>query len=213
MKPITIDVWGPYACFTPPYANVERMSYDVPTPSAMRGVISAIYSKPTEFYWTISKIEVMNPIRRLSCTLNEVTTMPTAKNPLNVNAKGIRTQRAMSMLADVRYRVTAVMHPRQPGADFETKIRKQALRRISHGQCFKQPYLGMRDFTCFFQLSDFSETPIAESKDYGLMTYDTHDLHDQSKCDKLRLSLYHCEMVDGVIDVPDYDDNAVLKVS
>lgn len=69
---VVVDVWGPFACFTPPYSKVERISYEVPTPSACRGVLSAIYNKPVEFYYQITKIEVMNPIRMMNIKKNEV---------------------------------------------------------------------------------------------------------------------------------------------
>ncbi|WP_418690728.1 CRISPR-associated protein Cas5 [Agathobaculum sp.] len=66
MKEIVIEVWGDLACFTMPYAKVERLTYPFPTPSAARGILSAIYSKPKEFRWQINRIEVLNPIRYIS---------------------------------------------------------------------------------------------------------------------------------------------------
>ena len=62
MKEITIEVWGDFACFSAPYAKVERLTYPFPTPSAARGILSAIYMKPKEFRWQINRIEVLNPI-------------------------------------------------------------------------------------------------------------------------------------------------------
>ena len=67
-----LEVWGDFACFAPPEAKVERLSSPVPTPSAARGIYSAIYSKPMEFYWQITRIEVLNPIRYISFKRNEV---------------------------------------------------------------------------------------------------------------------------------------------
>ena len=69
---IVLDVWGDYACFSRPEAKVERMSYPVPTPSAIRGFLSGIYSKPPEFYWQVRRIEVMKPIQFISFKRNEV---------------------------------------------------------------------------------------------------------------------------------------------
>ena len=75
---ISIEVWGDFACFTPPYAKVERLTYPFPTPSACRGILSAIYSKPAEFYWQIDRIEILNPIQYISFKRNEVKTRVTA---------------------------------------------------------------------------------------------------------------------------------------
>lgn len=63
MQEIILEVWGDYACFSEPYAKVERMTYPFPTPSAVRGILSSIYSKPKEFYWQVNRIEVLSPIR------------------------------------------------------------------------------------------------------------------------------------------------------
>lgn len=71
-REIVLEVWGDFACFSPPYQKVERLSYPVPTPSAARGILSAIYSKPMEFYWQICRIEILNPIRYISFKRNEV---------------------------------------------------------------------------------------------------------------------------------------------
>ena len=106
---ISIEVWGDFACFTPPYAKVERLTYPFPTPSACRGILSAIYSKPAEFYWQIDRIEILNPIQYISFKRNEVKT--------RVNNKVIytdeeRTQRQTVALKDVRYRITASICPR-----------------------------------------------------------------------------------------------------
>ena len=106
---ISIEVWGDFACFTPPYAKVERLTYPFPTPSACRGILSAIYSKPVEFYWQIDRIEILNPIQYISFKRNEVKT--------RVNNKVIytdeeRTQRQTVALKDVRYRITASICPR-----------------------------------------------------------------------------------------------------
>ena len=72
LKEIVIEVWGDFACFTMPYAKVERLTYPFPTPSAARGILSAIYSKPKEFRWQVNRIEVLNPIRYISFKRNEV---------------------------------------------------------------------------------------------------------------------------------------------
>ena len=72
MQEMILEVWGDYACFSEPYAKVERLTYPFPTPSAVRGILSSIYSKPKEFYWQVNRIEVLSPIRYISFKRNEV---------------------------------------------------------------------------------------------------------------------------------------------
>ena len=105
---ITIEVWGDFACFTPPYSKVERLTYPVPTPSAVRGILSAIYSKPPEFYWQVKKIEVLNPIRYTSFMRNEVKSTVSLKGDAEssvIYADEDRTQRQTQVLKNVRYRI------------------------------------------------------------------------------------------------------------
>lgn len=71
-REIVLEVWGDFACFSNPAAKVERMTYPVPTPSAARGILSSIYCKPAEFYYQITRIEVLNPIRYISFKRNEI---------------------------------------------------------------------------------------------------------------------------------------------
>lgn len=96
---VVIEVWGDFACFTRPEAKVERLSYPVPTPSAIRGILSAIYSKPKEFYWQINRIEVLNPIKFISFKRNEVKKKTDGKNPMMVEANDTRTQKAKCSFA------------------------------------------------------------------------------------------------------------------
>lgn len=215
MKDITVDLWGPMACFTPPYAKVERYSYPVPTPSALRGILSAIYEKPQEFYWVIRRIEVMSPIQYMTVKRNEVNKrLPNGANPKPIYIEDSRTQRTTVLLKDVRYRVTASIIVVKDGerGSVETSLRKQALRRIETGQCFHQPYMGLKEYPCYFALADMDAVPIQESHDYNLMVYDTHVPRDAEKRTGCQTSLYNCVMTNGVIDVPDYSNPEVLKI-
>lgn len=209
----TLELWGPRACFTAPYSKVERLSLPVPTPSALRGLLAAIYCKPAEFHWTIDRIEVLNPIKFQACKRNEVTVKMTGTKPIDADAN--TTQRAMTMLKDVHYRVTATMHPHIKGHAFENAIEDQMRRRIETGKCFFQPSFGIRECECYFGPGDLhpDKKPIPVTQDFGLMTFDTHvpGTNDPGNAD-LELSLYHCTMIDGVIQVPDYDSPAVLKI-
>ena len=213
---ICIEVWGDFASFCPPYAKVERLTYPVPTPSAMRGLLSSIYAKPSEFVWLVTKIEVLNPIRYMNFMRNEVKSTVSIKADVEnsfLYTDEDRTQRQTQVLKDVRYRITARISPRKEFTGTLEQLHCQALRRIRGGKTFMQPSLGMREFVCYFEESDGSRPPIDVSMDLGLMVYDVFDLHDYSVGAKAKpsLSLYHAVMEHGVIHVPDYDSEEVLK--
>lgn len=210
MNEITMEVWGDFACFSPPWGKVERMTYPFPTPSAARGILSSIYSKPAEFYWQVNRIEVLRPIRYISFKRNEV------KSKISTNylyTDDDRTQRQTVALQDVHYRIAASIVPRADFSGSQQQLKEQALRRIRHGACFLQPSLGLREFTAYFSESDGQAQPIQETLDAGLMVYDIFDLHDYALRKKARpkLSLFHAVMENGVILVPPYDSPEVLK--
>lgn len=191
---ISVTVWGDLACFTSPTTKVERLSQAVPTPSAARGILSSVYSKPKEFFWMVTKIEVLKPIRYISVRRNEV------KDKLGNEI-------------DVRYRITAQIVPRPDYHGTAEQLYAQAERRIKGGKCFCQPALGLRECVAYFSESDPNEKPIQQDMDLGLMVYDIFDLHDAEvrKKTRTRLSLYHAVMKQGVIEVPPYDSPEVLK--
>ena len=159
MKEITIEVWGDFAAFNAPYAKVERLTYPFPTPSAARGILSAIYMKPKEFRWQINRIEVLNPIRYISFKRNEIKYTVSSEQ---ISTEEERTQRQTTALQDVRYRIAASIIPRTAFAGKEIQLYEQALRRIRNGKCFHQPELGMREFVCYFEESDGMRQPIDE---------------------------------------------------
>lgn len=210
MKEIVIEVWGDFALFAPPYAKVERLTYPFPTPSAARGILSSIYVKPKEFAWRVNRIEVLNPIRYISFKRNELKST-TGVEPIYADEE--RTQRQMTVLQDVRYRIAASILPRPTFTGKETQLYEQALRRIRGGKCFVQPALGIREFVCYFEESDGMRTPIRQSLDAGLMVYDLFGPDDVEVTKKvnLRMSLFHAVMRDGVILIPPYDSPEVLK--
>lgn len=211
---VVLEVWGDFACFSRPDGKVERLTYPVPTPSAVRGILSSIYSKPKEFYWQVNRIEVLNPIRYISFKRNEVKSkMGKKQEPLFTDEE--RTQRQTVALRDVRYRFAASICPRPDFAGTETQLYEQALRRIRGGKTFVQPALGLKEFVAYFQEGDCERgpKPIPVDMDLGLIVYDIFDLHDCEVREKTRprLSLYHCVMHQGVIQVPPYDSPEVLK--
>lgn len=210
MKEIVIEVWGDFACFSAPYAKVERLTYPFPTPSAARGILSAVYMKPKEFYWQINRIEVLNPIRYISFKRNEVK-CTVGSEPISTEEE--RTQRQTTALRDVRYRIAASIIPRPAFVGRETQLYEQAMRRIRGGKCYFQPALGLREFACYFEQSEGTRSPIRQSMDAGLMVYDLFAPEDMevSKKVKPRMSLFHAVMENGVIAVPPYDSPEVLK--
>lgn len=213
---ICIEVWGDFACYTPPWSKVERLTYPCPTPSAIRGLLSSIYAKPSEFCWQVTRIEVLNPIRYMSFMRNEVKSKAGMKTDVGESilyADEDRTQRQTQVLKDVRYRIAAEICP-QPGYSGTVgQLYAQAMRRIRSGKTFCQPCLGLREFVCYFEESDGLRQPIDVSMDLGLMVYDVFDPRNYEVTAKTRyhLSLYHAVMKHGIIEVPPYDSEEVLK--
>lgn len=207
---IMIDVWGDFACFSQPQSKVERLTYPFPTPSAARGILSSIYSKPAEFYWQVTRIEVLNPIQYISFKRNEVK-FKTQEKFLYVD--DCRTQRQTVALKDVKYRIAAKICPRPEFSGSAAQLYEQANRRIRCGKCYLQPSLGLREFAAYFEESDGKQSPIKQDMDIGFMVYDVFDLHDYEvrKKTKPSLSLFHAVMKNGVIEIPPYDSKEVLK--
>ena len=199
-----------------PEAKVERLTYPFPTPSAARGILSAIYSKSIEFYWQVKRIEVLNPIRYISFKRNEVKNKYNGKDPVytddDARDKG-HTQRQTVALQDVRYRIAASIVPRPAFAGKERQFYEQARRRIRYGKAFYQPAFGLREFVAYFE-EPSERTPIDQGLDAGLMLYDIFDFPRDMEVKKKvtpRLSLFHAEMKKGVVDVPPYDSSLVFK--
>lgn len=227
-KEFCLEVWGPYACFTRPELKVERVSYDVITPSAARAIFEAIFWKPA-IQWQVTKIEVLNPIKWCNIRRNEVGAV-SSKNPIFIEEK--RQQKNSLLLQDVRYRIWAKLEfipqwkrkeSKNPLIDTEEAefIRKDENpgkynamfeRRASKGQCFNQPYLGTREFSASFRLVDIGndtlDSPISECRDLGLMLYDMDFEKDADKPDAM---FYRAKMENGIIIVPPKDSKEVLR--
>lgn len=207
-----IEVKGDFACFTRPEMKVERVSYDVITPSAARGIFEAILWKPA-IEWHIHKIEVLNPIRWVNIRRNEVgSVLPTGN--INKAMRGgampalyieeSRQQRAGLFLRDVAYRIHASFSLTKKAGAIDTpgKFTEMFKRRARKGQCFNQPYLGCREFSCDFRLVEDSEKEqpaLVESKPLGWMIF---DLDFQNPNDPSPM-FFNAIMENGVIDVPD----------
>ena len=207
-----LEVSGEFACFTRPEMKVERVSYDVITPSAARNIFQAILWKPA-IDWRIHKIEVLKPIRWISLRRNEVsdviasstvnTAMKNGSGHLAQYIEDQRLQRAGLLLRDVSYRIHAdfVMTGRAGIHDNSGKFTEMFRRRVNKGQCFNQPYLGTREFSCSFRLvhDPDSETPaIDDTRDLGWMLFDM----DFSNKTEPTPQFFHAHMNKGVIQIP-----------
>lgn len=214
----TIEIWGDFALWTRPESKVERMTYAVPTPGAIRGVLSSIYSKPPEFYWQVQKIEVLSPIRYISFKRNEVKSKM-MKIPQEDAHKACifieddRTQRQSVVLQDVRYRIKAEIVPRATYAHAPGNLLDQFERRVKRGQAFMQPCMGTREFPAYFEWGSSEREPIDLTMDLGLMVYDVFDLHkwEVTKQTNAEVSLFHAHLNRGALEVPPYDSPEVLK--
>ena len=208
--PVQLKVWGDFACFTRPEMKVERVSYDVMTPSAARGLLEAIYWKP-EFWWRVRRIHVLEPVRRFSILRTEV------KGVANPKAaqKGERfivqdnhTQRHTLALRDVAYLIEADVHLTERGkADGVEKHRDQFRRRVRRGQSFHRPYLGCREFAAHFAEPDGSEEAIALTEPLGRMLF---DLDFSGKKGRGTPRFFRAELQNGVLHIPPhlYDEIA-----
>lgn len=214
----TIEIWGDFALWTRPESKVERMTYAVPTPGAIRGVLSSIYSKPPEFYWQVQKIEVLSPIRYISFKRNEVKSKMMKIPPANtykacISIEDDRTQRQSVVLQDVRYRITAEIVPRTTYAHAPGNLMDQFERRVKRGQAFMQPCMGTREFPAYFEWGASECPPVDLTMDLGLMVYDVFNLHkwEVTKQAEPEVSLFHAQLNHGILEVPPYDSPEVLK--
>lgn len=223
---ISIDVWGDFAMFTRPNAKVERDTYLCPTPSACRGILNAIYSKPVEFYYEITGIEIMKPIHVISMKRNEVNVVVNPRNVSNpgyaIYADDCRTQRMSTYLTDVYYRIHANIVLQDTAEDRVSivSVWNQFCRRVEKGKCFFQPYLGTRECICHFSLPDAAMQPIKEDALFGITLYDVFDIKGQvplntsgkrgvPTCEPL-ISFFDAKMHQGRIDVPEWDSDELF---
>ncbi|WP_373500909.1 type I-C CRISPR-associated protein Cas5c [Desulfococcus sp.] len=218
--PFRLKVWGRNACFTRPEMKVERVSYDVMTPSAARGVLEAILWKPA-IRWLVERIDVLAPIRWESVRRNEVgSVMSPRSSGLFVEEQ--RQQRAGLFLREVAYTIHArlEMTDNVGPEDNLTKFQEMLLRRVEKGQCFHRPYLGCREFAADFTLIHLNEAlpePIPETRDLGWMLYDIqHDNRadrDHVHCctEACRPSFFRAELNKGILHVPSSDSEEVRQ--
>lgn len=229
-KEFCLEVWGPMACFTRPELKVERVSYDVITPSAARAIFEAIFWKPA-IHWQVTKIVVLNPIKWTSVRRNEVGAVART-TPLFIDDGKTRQQKNTLLLRDVRYRIYAKLEfipqwkrkeSKNPLIDSEEagllrmdenpgKYNAMFERRAKKGQCFNQPYLGTREFSASFRLvnpeTESLAEPISETRDLGIMLY---DMDFETDIKNPPAMFYRARMENGVVIVPPKDSEEILR--
>jgi len=214
---IKVRVWGDYACFTRPEMKVERVSYDMLTPSAARGIIEAIYWKPA-IKWTIDKIHVINPIKFTNIRRNEVSEVAKLSSIKKAMDKGEsyqiiatdnRHQRAALILRNVEYVIEAHFDLNLDKAGESDTVEKHyniVMRRLKNGQFFYQPTLGIREFAASFELieqeADIPKSNISGELDLGYMLYDLNFSVDKKKTKQtVNPSFFRAKLKDGILDL------------
>lgn len=220
---IRLHIWGERACFTRLEMKVERVSYDVITPSAARGILEAIHWKPA-IRWHVDRIHVLKPIHFQSIRRNEVGVKASAANARSAMKRGTtqglgiqvdenRQQRAALVLVDVAYVIEAhfTMTDRAGPDDTPAKHISMFNRRAEQGQCFHRPCLGTREFPAEFALIPegaplpASDLPIGRrDADFGWM------LHDIDFANGNESRFFRAEMRNGVIEVPPFASDEVV---
>jgi CRISPR-associated protein Cas5d len=173
---VKVKVEGGFACFTRPDLKVERMTYPCMTPSAARGILDSILWKP-EFQWYVRKIIVLKPVRFCTIKRNEINTKQ-GRSPIVIEEK--RAQRNSVVLKDVAYIIEASIFQKQisdknkPEKYIGMEVGKEGMfpRRVKKGQCWRRPYLGVREFSAEFMEPDGTEQPIKETIPIGSMLFD-----------------------------------------
>lgn len=213
---VKLHIWGSYACFTRPEMKAERVSYDVITPSAARGILEAIYWKPA-IVWVIDKIHVLNPIRFDNVRRNELGSkipagniskaMKDGKTPLFVFIEQDRQQRAAMVLRDVSYVIEAHFEFTSDQDNNTAKHQEIFIRRAAKGQCYHRPYLGCREFPAFFEPINGAMPPSAladdPERDLGWM------LHDIDYTNGMEPKFFRAVICKGIIDIPALSDKGV----
>lgn len=217
---ISLEVWGDYALFTRPEMKVERVSYDVITPSAARGLIEAIYWHPG-LRWVVDRIHVCAPIRFTNLRRNEVkstisarsacTVMERGKGELYLSTSSDIQQRAALLLRDVHYVIEAhfEMTAQAAPGDNPGKFQDIVKRRIQKGQFYHQPCFGCREFPAQFRwcekLPPCPEELDSKTQDLGWMLYDM----DYTDPEQIRPLFFRASLQNGVLNVPDRNSGEV----
>lgn len=217
---IKLHIWGDYACFTRPEMKVERVSYDIITPSAARGILEAIHWKPA-IVWVVDKIHVLKPVRFESIRRNELGSKISASKAsggmTRKTTEGLytlieedRQQRASTVLRDVAYIIEAHFELTD-SAGVDDNIGKHLdifNRRARKGQCYQQPCMGVREFPAYFSLIETENpnsqlSPDQKNRDLGWM------LHDIDFLDGMTPRFFRAELKGGAVIVPAFHSDEV----
>lgn len=206
-----IECWGDYACFTRSEMKVERVSYDIITPSAARGLAEAIFWHPGLRY-VIDRIYLLSPIKFTNVRRNEINSKIGADEMRKAAKSGQaiwraasndRTQRAAMILRDVHYCIELhfEMTGKANASDNPTKFHEILCRRAAKGQCYHQPYFGCREYPASFSLIEDKEqiNTYQETRDLGYMLYDM----DYSDPQDIKPMFFHAYLKNGVMDLRD----------
>lgn len=206
-----LEIWGDYALFSRPEFKVERVSYDIITPSAARGILEAIYWHPGMKY-VIDKIHVYNEPEFTNIRRNEVsekiklsTIVALMKGKENVRDYMITSeviqQRASLVLKNVRYVIEAHFEMTNHCGEYDTKEKfyNITLRRMRKGQFYHMPYMGCREFPANFKIieEDIPVSNLKGERDLGYMLYDL----DYSNPEDIKPQFFRAIMKDGVVDL------------
>lgn len=187
--PVSVKVWGEFACFTRPEFGVERVSYEMMTPTAAIGVLDSIFWKP-EFRWRIVAIDALQPVRWLQVRRNEIQSRQTPRiarhwaegDDAGLDVAEDRTQRSTLLLYGVAYLIHAQAELQRGVKGDQAKYRDQLRRRVERGQCHERPYLGCREFVADFGPLEENDHPVDWSQNLGSMIFSVYagsEDHDQ----------------------------------
>jgi len=220
MYGVCLKIFGDYACFTRPELKAERVSYDVPTPSALRGILEAVHWKPA-IAWRVDAVHVMRPIVFENIRRNELGSQVSLRSVLAAMKKGgaraevfienDRQQRGSLILKNVEYFVEAhfIMTDRAGGDDHPGKHLDIFNRRLAKGQVFHRPCLGCREFPAYLEPADkIPPSALAENpdgnRDLGWMFYDLdYKLNEPM--------FFRAKLENGVLKVPEPDSPEVRR--
>lgn len=208
---VKIRAWGNYACFTRPELKVERVSYDIMTPSAAKGFIDSIYWKPS-IEWVIDRITVLKPIRFINFNRNEINRITSLRNVLSnkedriyVDNSKFRAQRSTLLLTDVDYVIEAHFEFTGDEDNNSDKHHSIITQRASKGKCHNIPYFGLKELVANFELlTDTPESELNGEIDLGLML---HSIDFKSGNPRF----FRAIMKDGVVNIPPINSKEVLS--
>jgi len=218
-----LRVWGDFACFTRPEMKVERVSYDVMTPSAARGILEAIYWKP-QIRWHIDQIHVLAPIQFTNIRRNEIkskipvgtvrSTMKRKRGTLRfyVDDGDNRQQRATTLLRDVDYIIQAHFELLTHDAPPE-KHSQMFRRRARKGQYFHHPYFGCREFPAHFELveNELPTSPRQGKQELGFMLHDIDYTPQPDGTCQMNPRYFRATLQNGILDIPSHNSQEILQ--